>query len=69
MNTYQFKTSLSCEGCVNKIEKILNAEKEINHWQVDLSSADKTLSIQTESFDPALIPALLLKAGYKASQI
>ncbi len=69
MASYHFKTSLSCSGCVSKIEKFLNAEKAIQKWEVDLSSPDKTLTIETETFDPALIPPLLLKAGYKASQI
>lgn len=69
MNTYKFKTSLSCSGCVSKIEKILNAEKDIIKWEVDLNSPDKILTIETEMFDPNQLPALLLKAGYKAEQI
>lgn len=69
MNTYKFKTSLSCSGCVSKIEKILNAEKDIIKWEVDLISPDKILTIETETFDPIQLPALLLKAGYKAEQI
>lgn len=69
MNTYKFKTSLSCSGCVSKIEKILNIEKDIIKWEVDLNSPDKILTIETETFDPNQIPALLLKAGYKAEQI
>lgn len=69
MNTYKFKTSLSCSGCVSKIEKILNAEKDIIKWEVDLNSPDKILTIETETFDPNQIPSLLLKAGYKAEQI
>lgn len=69
MNTYKFKTSLSCSGCVSKIEKILNAEKDILKWEVDLNSPDKILTIETETFDPNQLPALLLKAGYKAEQI
>lgn len=69
MSVYKFKTSLSCGGCVSKIEKILNAEKDIIKWEVDLNSPDKILTIETETFDPNQIPALLLKAGYKAEQI
>ena len=66
MATYTYKTTLSCSGCVSKIEKFLNAEKSILKWEVDLNSPDKLLRIETNSFDTGLIPALLLKAGYKA---
>lgn len=69
MSVYKFKTSLSCSGCVSKIEKILNEKKDIIKWEVDLNSPDKILTIETETFDPNQIPALLLIAGYKAEQI
>lgn len=69
MSTYKFKTTMSCSGCVSKIEKFLNAEKGILKWEVDLSSPDKILTIETDTLDPAAIPPLLLKAGYKAEQI
>lgn len=69
MNTLKYKTSLSCSGCVSKIEKFLNAEKDILKWEVDLTSADKILTVQTENPDSAVIPALLLKAGYNAELI
>lgn len=69
MTTFKFKTTLSCSGCVSKIEKFLNAEKAIHKWEVDLNSPDKILSIETESLDLELIPSLLLKAGYKASLV
>jgi copper chaperone CopZ len=69
MARYNYKTTLSCSGCVSKIEKFLNAEKTILKWEVDLNSADKILSIETDTFDVELIPALLLKAGYKASAV
>ena len=69
MNTLKYKTTLSCGGCVSKIEKLLNAEKNILKWEVDLTSADKILTVQTENLGSAVIPALLLKAGYKADLI
>jgi copper chaperone CopZ len=69
MNTYKYKTSMSCSGCVSKVEKFLNAEKAILKWEVDLNSPDKILTIETEELDPDKIPPLLLKAGYKAEKI
>jgi copper chaperone CopZ len=69
MSTYKFKTTMSCSGCVSKVEKFLNAEKDILKWEVDLTSPDKILTIETDKLDPSAIPPLLLKAGYKAEQI
>lgn len=69
MSTYKFKTTMSCSNCVSKVEKILNGEKDILKWEVDLVSPDKILTVETEKLDPNQIPALLLKAGFKATQI
>lgn len=66
MSTYKFKTTMSCSGCVSKVEKFLNGEKDILKWEVDLNSPDKILTIETEKLDANQIPPLLLKAGYKA---
>ena len=69
MSTYKFKTNMSCSGCVSKVEKFLNAEKDILKWEVDLTSPDKVLTIEADKLDPNAIPPLLLKSGYKAEQI
>ncbi|MFO0356215.1 MAG: heavy-metal-associated domain-containing protein [Sphingobacteriaceae bacterium] len=69
MSIYKYKTTMSCSGCVNKVEKFLNEEKRISKWSVDLNSADKILTIETTVLTPEMIPPLLLKAGYKASLI
>lgn len=69
MSTYKFKTTMSCSGCVSKVEKFLNGEKDILKWEVDLNSPDKILTIETEKLEANQIPPLLLKAGYKAVQI
>jgi len=69
MSVYKYKTTMSCSGCVSKVEKFLNAEKDILKWNVDLNSPDKILTIETEKINPDEIPALLLKAGYKAEKL
>ena len=69
MKIYKYKTSMTCGGCVSKVEKFLNAEKDILKWSVDLNSTDKILTIETENFESNQIPPLLLKLGYKAELI
>lgn len=69
MKIYKFKTTMSCGGCVSKVEKFLTKENGIDKWEVDLNSPDKTLIVETEILEPSQIPPLLLKAGYKAIQV
>jgi len=69
MSTYKFKTTMSCSGCVSKVEKLMTKENGIEKWEVDLNSDDKILTVETGTLLPEQISTLLLKAGYKAAQI
>lgn len=69
MKVFKFKTTMSCSGCVSKVEKFLTKENGIDKWDVDLNSPDKILTIETETLEAPAIPLLLLKAGYKAIQV
>ena len=67
MNIYKFKTTMSCSGCVSKVEKFLNEEKDILKWEVDLNSPDKILTIETEKPGIKLCFAKLFNAIVKLS--
>ncbi len=47
--TRQFKTNLSCGSCVAAIKPELDGEPGIAWWKVDLSSADKTLTVEGDA--------------------
>lgn len=63
MNTHHLKTDLSCGSCVEKLKPILNSEKGIHHWNVDLKSPDKTLTVHGD-LSEAEIGKLIGKEGY-----
>ncbi|MEM7551814.1 MAG: DUF4396 domain-containing protein [Bacteroidota bacterium] len=62
--TLTLPTNLHCSACVEKIEPILNEEKSIQDWSVDLEPDVKTLSIQGNDITEDYVDRLLQKAGY-----
>lgn len=68
METLKFKTNIKCGGCIATVTPFLNADKNIENWQVDLESADRILTVETDQ--PATeIADLVKKAGYAAQEI
>lgn len=69
MNSFKFKSNIKCGGCIATVTPLFNAESKINHWEVDLASADKILTVTTEESDinnvKQLIEATIGNAGYK----
>ncbi len=49
MKNYHFKTDIHCKGCLSKIEKALQNQKNIDSWKVDWNS--KILEVQGDIQD------------------
>ena len=47
MTIMKFKTNVKCQGCVDRIAKLFTKNKEISSWEVDLTSDDKILTVET----------------------
>jgi copper chaperone len=69
MTTLHFKTNIKCNGCVQTVTPYLSGIKEIIEWKVDLTSLDRTLTVEGIGLDPAAIISALAQAGYKAEVI
>lgn len=69
MAEIKFKTNVNCNHCINKITPVLNGEKSILEWSVDLSSEDKVLTVKGESIDTKIVVELLSGVGYIAEKI
>lgn len=69
MNKYTFKSNIKCAGCIATVTPLFKEESRINSWEVDLSSADKTLTVTTEESDLEKVKQIIEKtigtAGYK----
>jgi copper chaperone len=64
----KYKTNLKCAGCVAKIAPLLDAQPQVEKWEADLLSPDKTLTVQG-SLSPEQLKALLQQAGFKAEEM
>ncbi len=68
MSFYQFKTNINCNNCLNTVTPFLNKDKNIAHWEVDLTDADRTLTVEAEAPSNEVIETIKL-AGFKAELI
>ena len=69
METLKFKTSLKCSGCVAAIQPKMDALKNVDQWEVDLTQPVKILSVKGEHLEEAEIIYVLKEAGYEATKI
>jgi copper chaperone len=69
MSTLQFKTNIKCGGCVQTVTPYLSGIKEITEWKVDLTSLDRTLTVEGVDIRYEDVISVLAKAGYKADVI
>jgi copper chaperone len=69
METLKFKTTIKCSGCVAKVTPLLNETVGQDHWEVDIQSSDKVLTIASEEkMNPANLIKVIESLGYKAER-
>lgn len=68
MTTQRFKTTINCANCLRAVTPALNAEPAIAAWQVDTTTPDKVLTVET-SLAPAQVAALVEEAGFAAQPL
>jgi len=66
---HQFKTNIMCGSCIAKVTPYLDANNEIEHWEVDTQSPNKTLTVETDKLTNEMVKQIIEKAGYKAEPI
>ena len=66
---FQFKTNLSCGGCVSKGQSDLDNAEGICHWNVDTNNQDKILTVSSKGISEDEIIAILKSKGFAAEPI
>jgi copper chaperone len=70
MDTLKFKTNMKCDGCVSTVTPHLNKLIDVESWQVDLTSPEKTLTVNgKEGIRTQEVISALEQAGFKAEEI
>lgn len=65
MKTMKFKTNLKCGGCIAAITPVMNETNGIEKWNVDLSTPDRVLTVESDSVSESDVVAKIQTAGYK----
>ncbi len=69
MESLKFKTNIKCGGCIAKVAPALNEETKILKWEVDTTSPDRILSIETDNLNAMEIMNIIAKAGFQAEPL
>ena len=69
MTKLKFKTNINCGGCLRGVTPVLDGKEAIKHWEVDLQSPARTLTVETEALTADEVKALVAGAGYEAELI
>lgn len=69
MTTLKFKTNIKCGGCIATVTPFINEVTGIEKWEVDTTTADKILTVETESTPASSIEQAVIKAGYTIEAI
>jgi copper chaperone len=69
METIVFKTNMKCSGCIEKLTPALNELAGKDHWIVDLTNPDKTLTVSAAGVQAKDIQSAMEKAGFKAERL
>ncbi|OJJ19212.1 heavy metal transport/detoxification protein [marine bacterium AO1-C] len=70
MNTFKFKTNIQCNGCLTQVTPYLNELPNITHWEVDLTTPNKTLTVQANNSNaPNQVIDKLKEAGFEGNKI
>ncbi|MBX2947468.1 MAG: heavy-metal-associated domain-containing protein [Cyclobacteriaceae bacterium] len=68
MKKKKFKTNIKCSVCVATVTPFLNETAGEGQWKVDLTSPERTLTVETDASEEQIREALL-KAGYNGEKI
>lgn len=69
MKTYQFKTSIKCSGCIEKVTPFLNAHLAPGEWEVDIYTPAKILTVTSDDVTPEAIEQVVKEAGFEVERI
>lgn len=67
--TYRFKTTLNCGGCVSKVKSDLDQAAGIEEWEVNIDNPDKILTVKATNIDPNEVVQIVKSKGFQAEKI
>lgn len=65
----QFKTNLSCGGCVSKVQSDLDNAVGIGNWSVDINNEDKILTVHATEISEEEVKAIVKRKGFQIEPV
>jgi copper chaperone len=69
MKTLQFKTSIKCAGCLEKVTPFLNEQLTSEEWNVDIFNPAKILTVHSDKMTAEEIEEKVKQAGFQIERI
>jgi copper chaperone len=69
MSVYKYKTNLKCQGCISRLCTFLREIPEVESWEVDLDSDEKTLTVKSARDVGEEVIKAGEKAGYRIEKL
>ena len=69
MKVLKFKTNIECSNCEARVKPFLDKKEGIVSWQVDTESADKLLTVETETLEAKDIVKVIKRTGFTATEV
>ena len=69
MEQMRFKTSIKCNGCLEKVTLYLNNAKGIEKWKVDLENPEKVLTVKAENASEGNVIKAVEKAVFEIQRV
>ena len=66
---WQFSTNIMCNGCIAKVQPILDQAEGIASWKVDLSNPHRILTIVPDGITADQLLTLIRQAGFTIERI
>jgi copper chaperone len=69
MKTLQFKTTIKCAGCLEKVTPFLNEKLTPEEWEVDIFNPSKILTVNSDKMTEEEVEEKVKQAGFQIERI
>jgi copper chaperone len=69
MAKHQFKTTIKCAGCLEKVTPFLNEKLAPEEWNVDIFTPSKILTVTSDKVTAEEVEEKVKQAGFQIEQI
>ena len=69
METLQFKTTIKCAGCLEKVTPFLNERLTPEEWNVDILTPAKILTVNSDKMTAEEVEQKVKQAGFQIEHI